>query len=336
MTPTPAQAAGTGVEMPYTGGSELPPIGTSGAGGFAPIGYNGGAGADGVVYVNSGVYTTYDPAGETFGRGPLGATSQNPMVPSTFYLNRLQSYYHTIGLRPQYDAIVDQLRAAGYDLGDNPSYDEVAAVYEKVLVGASFNPKYTPEQFLQIAAAEHAYDDPANTPQATTTTSTSTGTTAVNDSSVNLTGILDAKALVNGALGQFLGRRATPEEIKSFHALLNQQEQANPTTTVGSSTRTETNTATVTPAVAATSTPNGTPGGVAPGGPATPQNTDNVSSGSSSRNTTTAGGIESGGNAQIAEDYARSRPTFAGTQMNTVMMDLFHKAILNKPAGMVL
>jgi hypothetical protein len=44
----------------------------------------------------------------------------------------------------------------------------------------------------------------------------------------DLSNVFDAKALVNAALGQYLGRQATDKEIAAFHAKLNAQQTANP------------------------------------------------------------------------------------------------------------
>lgn len=181
--------------------------------------------------VNSGVMVPVDRATATLppgmnGMGKLDAAGGSPkMVPITQFQSLPQSTYFSD--RTAYNEMVDQLQQSGLlpssKKGKKPSLGSVTTAWNNLLVGASYNPQYTPAQFLQLAASTAMFKD---------IDGTQTGPKPAYDGPVaatNITNAFDAKALVNNALQQYLGRTATDAEIKAFHAQLNDTEAANPT-----------------------------------------------------------------------------------------------------------
>lgn len=311
-----------GVAAPGTAGLPRPTFTAAG-------GYLGGVNAAGVIKVNSGnIDSSWSPL---TGRQPGGA--QPNLVDSTVYLTQLQQYFYVPELRPLYNAILVQMQQAGIPevQGSNPTLADALKGYQQVLLGASYNSAYTPNQYLQLAAAQGSFK--SQTPGPTTQVSDFSNTSDVNRVNTNITGPLDAKALVNSALGQFLGRQATPEEQAAFRQLLNEQERTTPSVTTGTSESSGTTTQTSTPAVAGSVTTPGTPRQAAVGTPGTPARSVSSTTSSDSQNTTTSGGIDSAAANQLAEDYAKAQPTYAGTQANTTLMSWLQEAILGTPTN---
>lgn len=288
---------GTG---PNVSDNTLPTFGAA-----APTNYAGGVGADGVILVNSG---RVNPQNSALVGKVTGQNYTNLMVPSTVYLSQLQQYFYTPELRPKYDAIVDQMRQAGMPQVQRaaPSLADALDAYNDILMGASYNQDLTPDQYLTIAASKKQFGvllEPSTTTDRSTDTS--------RDSTVSLTGKLDAKALLSQWYGNLLGRAPKEYELKDFLAKLNEEESGNPTvvtsTTSGSTT--------------STTSPDGT-------------SRDSNRDTSSSR--TQSGGIGAAGTAQLAEDYVKSQDTYAGTQANTTLMNWFEEAIMGPQKGKVL
>jgi hypothetical protein len=122
--------------------------------------------------------------------------------------------------------MVQQLMQAGSfgetKKGFTPSLDQVNAAWHNALIGASYNQQYTPTQYLAFAASTGAFK------AADGTVSPADAAYKGPVSVTNLTNQFDAKALVNNALGQYLGRAATDSEVAAFHAQLQASETANP------------------------------------------------------------------------------------------------------------
>lgn len=284
---------------------------SSAAAGFDPsqVTFGGNASASptsSTILVNSGRQATsptfVNPPHGTGERVPTStAPTSNVMVPADAYLQQLDKFYYTIGYKPAYDQVLIQLRNAGYvdpwKQGQLPDYGSVRNAYAQMLTEASYNPNLTPEQYLQAKASiGFAEKQAAKDAPPLTSTDTATSTT----SQVDLTNRFDAHALLNSALSQYLGRRATDTELKNFRSLLASQEQANPN--VSSSTRTTTSTAV--------------------------PNADGTASTSSTSSSTTGGQTSGGVNQQqIAKEYAQSLPGYAETQANTTLMSWLEEAI---------
>jgi hypothetical protein len=104
----------------------------------------------------------------------------------------------------------------------SPDFNTVMKNFQEVLIGSSYNPSLTPMEYLTMAATDQSLADPnaaAAGPK---------GPYMGPQSRTDLSTVFDAKALVNTALGQYLGRQATDSEIAKFHQMLNAQQTANP------------------------------------------------------------------------------------------------------------
>lgn len=308
-----------------------------GFGALYPAPAGSGTSADGVIQVSAGpvgyLGSPWSNASGTAQSVPMGipdradypAYSNAPrLVPSSVYEINIPKWYHTLGMRPQYNSVVEQLKAAGLITNNDPSLAEVQAAYHQIVIGASFNTQYTPDQFLQLQAAQGAYAQHV----AATSTSSSTNTSNVNDSRTSITGPLDAKAIVNNAVGQYLGRAASPEEVKNFLSILNEQERVNPSTTTGTNTTSGKTTTTQTAATSDTMTP-GTSREPAVSTSGKPAHTTSSTTSNQSSNLTSQGGIDAAASGQLAEDFAKSRGAYAETQASTTGMDWLRDAIMS-------
>ncbi len=323
VTPPEPFITPNSVAQPGTAGMNVNDYGFGSAGTYA-----GGKDASGVIHVNAGNAVNGNPYGANY-RGDQGptafwaGTSVTPqLVDSTVLESQLQSWFYTPELKPKYDAVLVQMQQAGYPhvQGPNPTLADALADYQQVLLGASYNLQYTPEQYLQRAAATHQFASETQGPQ--TTISTTSNTSNVNDSRTDLTGPLDAKALVTSAIGQYLGRMPTPQEQAGFLRLLNEQETKNPTLTTGVQSSTGGTTTTSTP-----------PGNGHPGTAGGSTLVNSATTSNQNNDLTTSGGIDGPGTAQLATDYAKARPDYAPTQMNTTLMGWLQEAILKPAAG---
>jgi hypothetical protein len=95
-----------------------------------------------------------------------------------------------------------------------------------MLIGASYNTTMSPQQFMEAKVHENF----------TTTAKAQAELNKANEpaydgptSQVNLSNKMDAKAILNNALANYLGRQATDSELAAFKSQLNAAEQATPT-----------------------------------------------------------------------------------------------------------
>jgi hypothetical protein len=135
----------------------------------------------------------------------------------------------------QYNALLGQMRAAGY-LGERAeSMSSIETAWNTVLEDSAALYANKPDaknlsvwDFLYgkaskgaATAAKNDSDGPGSGPRGG-------GSQAFTNTTVQFSNEFDARALVDNALNQYLGRDARPQERAKFLAMLNQTEAANP------------------------------------------------------------------------------------------------------------
>lgn len=132
----------------------------------------------------------------------------------------------------QYQALLGQMRAAGY-LGERAeSMSSIETAWNTVLEDSAALYAAKPDaknlsvwDFL-YAKASKGSDKPGTNPAGPR--GPGGGSQAFTNTTVQFSNQFDARALVDNALNQYLGRDAKPKERAKFLAMLNQTEAANP------------------------------------------------------------------------------------------------------------
>lgn len=232
---------------------------------------------------------------------PTQANLGIPTLPNTTTMYQAQKWF--AGLQAtdpaRYKSIVDQLRYVGF-LGEKAtSQSSIAEAWKHALQGSAA--LYAQDQSISsdvFSYLNRLAGDP-NAPGAGGGSGGGGGfggTSAFSQTNINLSSESDAKALVNAALNQYLGRDAKPGELQKFWGALNAAQKSNPSSQSGVSTTT------------------GKQGASA---------------------TTTTSTSQSGLNAQqFAEDWARAQPGAGEHVAATRLLDGFMKAIQN-PQGVL-
>lgn len=335
---------------------------TSGGGSFGPTitrtsdpnarpVFGAGTGTDGQIMVGTGeTYTThpavapyvaYAALGMDYPTAGIGYTT----VPASVYAGNVQRWGLSLNAEDQqmYLYVTGLLQDIG-KLGETFSVEDASSAWQDVLLGASYNQTMSPMEYLELLASKAMTAPPPGAITATGTTSTSeTSTSNTTDTETVLTNEFDARAILDNALLNYLGRRATDKERAAFLSSLNKMEQQNPTVTQTNQTSTtNSNTSTTetqTPAQPARPATTGS-GPSSENGPAgrqyqpataatgaTSSRTTSINNDTNtSRNGTRTGGFNQ---EQYAVDYARSNPLYAETQAATTLMSWLERAIMN-------
>ena len=140
----------------------------------------------------------------------------------------------------QYAALLDQMRAAGYLGPRSTAMSSIETAWNTVLEDAAALYQNKPGaknlsvwDFLYSRAVKGAEQSGGNGPGGSSGGGSSSGGPFTN-TTVQLTNQFDARALVDSALNQYLGRDAKPKERAAFLAQLNGTEMANPQVDSGS------------------------------------------------------------------------------------------------------
>jgi len=154
-----------------------------------------------------------------------GHSNAPKMVPSsTMAYFPEKWYYDRTGNKQEYKQLVGLMENAGLDT-DGGDLSKVMSYWNGVILpGASHNPDMTPMQYAEFAAANGTFKDLGGN------SNRGGGGIPTTRQVVDLTNKFDAEAIVNQALGQWLGRDATDKEVKQFWKQLNKDEKKNPKT----------------------------------------------------------------------------------------------------------
>jgi hypothetical protein len=158
--------------------------------------------------------------------------------------------------------------------------------------------KMTPEEILGLAARSAAGargGKPRGSGSGSRGSGASSRSFTQTSTSVDLSNAETAKAILNKALEDALGRAASDDEVKQFHASLNAKEQANPTKTVSQVTQ--------------------------------------LASGGGSSTSTTSGGFDGTSKMQFAQDTAKSNTEYAEYQAATTYFDAMMGALASPTGG---
>lgn len=227
-------------------------------------------------------WSTYLQTGSSPYGGAVGGFSDGDIlmpggqrVPASNALDYYTNLYLSSGQdKEDYYRIADLLVDKGYmsSRADISSYEALVTKAVYVAGNDKFRGKLNPVDVLELLPDSGS--NPDGSPRSFSTTSRT----------VTKTSKTDAKATLNNAYQQMLGRMATDKELAVFQKALNDMEAKNPSVSVSSGTST-------------------TKGG----------NT------STSSSTNTTGGFNS---SQFAADFARSRPEYAEVFAATTFMNV--------------